>query len=499
VAIYHLSVKPISRGVGRSATAAAAYRSGELVHDLSTDEVFDYTRKRGVEHSEIVLPTEAARQDINWARDREALWNAAEIAEKRKDARVAREYEVALPHELTNSQRADLVRAFAGELANRYGVAVDFSIHAPHREGDERNTHAHIMTTTRRVLATGLGEKASIEWSDTDRAKKGLEPSKVEVKAIRERWAMLTNEHLKERGIEARVDHRSLEAQGIDRVPTSHLGPAVSGMERRGIATEVVKRISLELASERLARAAEIGKLERERAEVRQSMLDLSGDLKNAQRERDRFSGLKLGTPAADRGADRELPARPSDDLPQAAEGYARAFMDGARMREQGLPILEHQRVELEKAGRELDRLRPGAAQDLRQAFRYEPQAREALRRRPGAERAQAMVEVLKYEDRVRKDPALKADRIMKAWRRLEGEHKQLEKGEERTRVEEQLQGLTREIKGNDNLQGLVRDRYRSLGLSSGESRLGAVLEERDLKRALTLSLGRGRDYGLEM
>ena len=291
MAIYHLSVKPISRAGGSYATAAAAYRSGELVHDLTSDEVFDYTRKRGVEHSEIVLPTAAARADINWARDRQALWNAAEIAEVRKDARVAREYEVALPHELNRSQRVELVRAFAGELANRYGVAVDFSIHLPHRSGDDRNHHAHIMTTTREVTATGLGPKAAIEWSDTDRRKKGLEPAKSEVKAVRERWAALTNEHLLERGIGARVDHRSLQDQGIDREPQSHLGPAVSGMERRGMETEVGKRISWEMqvaAQARLERAAEIGKLAREREQLQLSTLDLSGDLKLAKEERAR-------------------------------------------------------------------------------------------------------------------------------------------------------------------------------------------------------------------
>jgi ATP-dependent exoDNAse (exonuclease V) alpha subunit len=291
MAIYHLSVKPISRAGGRSATAAAAYRSGELVHDLTSDEVFDYTRKRGVEHSEIVLSEAAARADINWARDRQSLWNAAEIAEVRKDARVAREYEVALPHELKREQRVELVRAFSAELANRYGVAVDFSIHAPHRNGDDRNHHAHIMTTTREVTATGLGSKAAIEWSDTDRRKKGLEPAKTEVKAIRERWAALTNEHLLERGIGVRVDHRSLQEQGIDREPQSHLGPAVSGMERRGMETEVGKRISWEMqaaAQARLERAAEIGKLAREREQLQLSSLDLSGDLKLAKEERAR-------------------------------------------------------------------------------------------------------------------------------------------------------------------------------------------------------------------
>lgn len=291
MAIYHLSVKPINRAGGRSATAAAAYRSGELVHDLTSDEVFDYTRKRGVEHSEIVLSAAAARADINWARDRQALWNAAEVGEKRKDARVAREYEVALPHELNRGQRVELVRAFAGELANRYGVAVDFSIHAPHRSGDERNHHAHIMTTTREVTATGLGAKAAIEWSDTDRRKKGLEPAKSEVKAIRERWAALTNEHLLQRGIEVRVDHRSLAEQGIDREPQSHLGPAVSGMERRGMETEVGKRIAWEMraaAQERLERAAELGKLEREHRALAKDSLILDGDIAAAKAERDR-------------------------------------------------------------------------------------------------------------------------------------------------------------------------------------------------------------------
>ena len=289
MAIYHLSIKPVSRGRGRSATAAAAYRSGELVQDLTSGEGFDYTRRRGVEHTEIVLPTAAAKLDINWARDRESLWNAAELAEQRKDARVAREYEVALPHELNAKQRTELVRAFASDIANRYGVAVDFAVHKPHRSGDERNHHAHIMATTREVTATGFGAKAAIEWSDTDRAKRGLSAAKVEVKVIRARWADLTNEHLKDRGLEIRVDHRTLESQGINREPTTHLGPAVSALERRGIETEVGKRIAWQrqaAAQERLERAAELGKIEREKESLERSILDLSGDLNAARKGR---------------------------------------------------------------------------------------------------------------------------------------------------------------------------------------------------------------------
>jgi ATP-dependent exoDNAse (exonuclease V) alpha subunit len=289
MAIYHLSTKPVSRGQGRSSTAAAAYRAGDRVLDLTTDQTFDYTRKRGIEHAEIVLPTVAAQRDINWARDRQALWNAAERAEKRKDARVAREYEVALPYELTKGQRVALVRAFAWELANRYGVAVDFALHRPHRAGDERNYHAHILTTTRQVEPTGLGAKASIEWSDQDRARKGLGPAKKEVVALRERWGALTNEHLRERGLQIRVDHRTLEAQGIERAPTTHLGPAVWAMERRGIETEVGLRVREQHAQEaqrRLERAAELGRLEREAHEMESSILDLSSDLQAALRAR---------------------------------------------------------------------------------------------------------------------------------------------------------------------------------------------------------------------
>lgn len=286
MAIYHLSVKPVSRGAGRSATAAAAYRAAELVADARTGEVFDYTRKRGVEHAEIVLPTAVAKRDINWARDRQRLWNAAEAAEKRKDARVAREVEVALPHELGKAERLALTRAFAQTLADRYGCAVDFAVHAPHRAGDTRNHHAHLLATTRQIEAVGLGAKTTIELKDVDRARLGLGPAKEEVKAVRALWAGLANEHLAEQGHTARVDHRTLAAQGIEREPTFHLGPAVTAMERRGIETEVGWRARAEV-DERLLAAAELGRLERERQALQQSILDLTGDLAAARKDRD--------------------------------------------------------------------------------------------------------------------------------------------------------------------------------------------------------------------
>ena len=304
MAIYHLTVKPVSRSGGRSATAAAAYRAGELVHDQTTGQTFDYTRKLGVLHREIVLPTACARQDINWARDREALWNEAERAENRSNSRVAREYEIALPHELTRAQRLELVRGFAAEIADRHGVAVDFAIHAPHRDGDQRNHHAHLLATTRVIEPGGLGEKATIEWSDTNRRKAELEPAKKEIEAIRACWTGLQNEKFRELGLPFRVDHRSLAAQGIEREPTTHLGPAVASMERRGMATEVGRRLereALEAAQRRLEKAAELGKVEREGRELSVSIIDVSGNLEAAKREREQGLGkAHEPTPALD-------------------------------------------------------------------------------------------------------------------------------------------------------------------------------------------------------
>ena len=285
MAIYHLSVKLITRGAGRSATAAIAYRAADRVPDERTGLVFDYSRKRGVEHTEVVLPS-AVAESAAWARDRVRLWNAAEAAENRKDARVAREYEVALPHELKAQDRVQLVRAFAQELAERHGCAIDFAIHAPHRDGDVRNHHAHILATTRCVGGTSLGAKTDMELKDTDRAKKGLSAGRVEVTAIRERWAALVNERLVEHGDDAQIDHRSLAAQGEDRDPTVHKGHIVTAIERRGESAGVAERVREEVTG-RLQRAAELGRLERESHELARSIIDTNTKLEAALAERD--------------------------------------------------------------------------------------------------------------------------------------------------------------------------------------------------------------------
>jgi ATP-dependent exoDNAse (exonuclease V) alpha subunit len=243
MAIYHASIKPIKRSEGRSATAAAAYRAAEKIHDRGTGQTFDYTRKRGVEHKEIVLSTQAAKADINWPRDRQELWNAAEAAEKRKDSRVAREYELALPYEISKRERAELARTYALEIANRYNVAVDVAVHKPHRAGDTRNFHAHIITTTREITPAGLGRKTDPELGEADRKKKGLCTGPEEVTYMRARWEAIANDYLKVHGYDARIDHRSLKDQGVDREPTTHLGPAVTEILRKGRHSFVDERI----------------------------------------------------------------------------------------------------------------------------------------------------------------------------------------------------------------------------------------------------------------
>lgn len=222
MASYHLQVKTISRSQGRSATAAAAYRAGERIHDARQQIEHDYTRKRGVEHAAIVLPAGAPA----WAEDRAGLWNAAEAAENRKNSQVAREFEVALPHELDHDARVALALDFAAELVDRHQVAADVAIHAPHRDGDERNAHAHIMLTTRRLDASGLGEKT--------REFVVKSQSAAVVSHWRERWADMQNAALQAHGEHARVDHRSLAAQGLGREAEIHLGPDAAAAVRNG-------------------------------------------------------------------------------------------------------------------------------------------------------------------------------------------------------------------------------------------------------------------------
>ena len=231
MAIYHFSIKPISRGDGRSAVAAAAYRSAQILDDHRYGKVQDYARKSGVELSQIYAPADTAPDLL----DRNKLWNTVEKSENRKDACLAREFEIAFPNELNEQQRKAMLDELCKQIVNKYAVVVDASIHAPHTEvgSDERNYHAHIMFTTRAIDPTS-GLFASKKYRDFNK-----DLGSQTTKQWREDFALLANKHLELGGFESRVDHRSLKDQGSDLEPTIHEGPEVTQLRRRGIDTDI--------------------------------------------------------------------------------------------------------------------------------------------------------------------------------------------------------------------------------------------------------------------
>jgi hypothetical protein len=224
VASYVCQVQTIQRAAGRSTVAAAAYRSGQLLTDERLAMEFDFAGKSGIEHNEILAPNDTPAA----FRDREALWNAAEKSERRKDAVPAREILLALPHELDFEQRRGLVRDFVAKHVVARGMIADIAMHQPGKEGDQRNFHAHVLVTTRRVGVDGFGPKEPSWWSPQ------------QVRDWRAGWADIQNEHLRRHlGPNApQVSHLSLAEQGVDRTPTEHLGPSVTAMERRDEATD---------------------------------------------------------------------------------------------------------------------------------------------------------------------------------------------------------------------------------------------------------------------
>jgi hypothetical protein len=218
MAIYHLSAQVIGRSSGRSATAAAAYRAAIQITDVRTGLLHDYSRKGGVAHAEIIAPAGVPA----WVQDRTELWNRVEAAEKRKDAQLAREVNIALPVELSKEQQIDILRSFVREQYVGKGMIADLTVHL----GDRNNPHAHVMLTTREITSAGFGNK-NREWNQKELL--------IEQRAA---WEEHANHALERAGFDSRIDHRTLEAQGIDRRPQVHLGPNVIKMERRGFTTE---------------------------------------------------------------------------------------------------------------------------------------------------------------------------------------------------------------------------------------------------------------------
>jgi Ti-type conjugative transfer relaxase TraA len=226
MAIYHFSGTIITRSQGRSAVACAAYRSGEELYDDRYDKTHDYTKKQDVVFTEILLLDHAPL----WMKDREKLWNFVEKSEKRKDTQLSREFNFALPRELTLAQNIELAKAFVSK-----GMVVDLCIHDGKMKNGERQPHAHIMLTMREVTPDGFGQKVR-EWNQ-----------KENLLLWREAWADIANKHLFLHEHDIKIDHRTLEAQGIDLEPQYKIGSAI--------------------ASERMARLADYQRIARENGE----------------------------------------------------------------------------------------------------------------------------------------------------------------------------------------------------------------------------------------
>lgn len=380
-------VNAISRGDGRTATAAAAYRACCVVACERLGVTHDYTRKHGLEVAEIVLPANAPA----WANDRARLWNAAELAERngergpnamafKADAQVAREFFFTFPHELTTASRIAVARTIAQHLADTHGVAADIAIHAPGREGDERNWHCHILTTTRRMTTKGLGAKAR-EWVDK---KTGPKLSKT----LRAFIAGTLNEALAAEGKAdlVRVEHRSFKDRGSAQVATKHQGPAKTHALRKQ-----QRRAREDWIAEH--RAAQKTMHERERAAL-QARLDFALQVKTAALSRQAREGAaRIRQELAD--------LRRSDTGPT---GLRRIFLivTGRAMRE-AFDRQARDAVRIQAARAKLAELKAGlrieaqafrAGQDQERAVladrhaRHEEQLRQALTSREGLDRA---------------------------------------------------------------------------------------------------------------
>ena len=246
MAIYHLCIKIISRGKGKSAVAASAYRSGEKIKNEYDGIVHDFTRKGGIAHTEILLPQNAPQEFAN----RSVLWNSVEKKEKSKNSQLAREIEIALPKELDREKQIELVRNYVKENFVDVGMCADIAIH----DKNDGNPHAHILLTMRPLnedktwgakskkeyILDENGEKVklkngnyktrkinTVDWNEQDKAEHW-----------RKAWADIINKCLEENSIQDKVDHRSYQRQGIEQISTIHLGVSATQMEKKGIATD---------------------------------------------------------------------------------------------------------------------------------------------------------------------------------------------------------------------------------------------------------------------
>jgi ATP-dependent exoDNAse (exonuclease V) alpha subunit len=234
LAIYHLTAKIVRRSAGRSVVAAAAYRAGERLEENRTGNTYDFTHKGGVEYSEILVPDGAP----DWTHDRSKLWNAVDECEKRKDAQLARDLELALPIELDATAQVALLRDFVHHHFVTKGMVADCAIH----RDNPNNPHAHVLLTMRPFGKNGFGLKER-SWN-----------ARASLEVWRRGWEEVANKHLALAGLSVRIDHRTLKAQQLDLIPGRKIGVSLERQQ----STDLPHRIAERVAEQR-AIAAENG------------------------------------------------------------------------------------------------------------------------------------------------------------------------------------------------------------------------------------------------
>lgn len=367
MAIYSASLSAIARSDGRSATAAAAYRAGCVIVDPRTGEIHDYTRKGGVldagePGAEVILPSGGAA-------GRSAFWGTVELHHKRKDAVTARELRVALPAELPPHAQIRLAREISAALSQEYGVAVDVCVHEPSKDGDDRNTHAHILMSACTVSDDGkLGRKC--DALDPIHCKRNGLPTAAEF--IRPLWERLANAALADAGSDARIDHRSHAERGLAEVPGSHHGPAVTEILRSGRDSDVADRIAAQaaavIARQVLDAQAAAQLLEAQAAEA---LADLAAELE-----------VERVQAAAEReAAEREAKARAQAEAAERARAAAEAAQAQALAAEQAVQAAEAEQraVEAQRQAQARAAERLQAVQDAEQALAARDAAQRAV------------------------------------------------------------------------------------------------------------------------
>lgn len=426
MAIFHHSTQVIGRSSGRSSVAAAAYRLGVAMVDERTGQKHDFTRKAGVDSWHTLAPSNAPE----WVNDPARLWNEVEAAEKRKDAQLCREVNIALPKELTPDQGKALALEYAREQWTQRGMVSQVAFH----DLDGNNPHCHVMLTMREIGPDGFGKKVR-EWNDHALAT-----------TYREAWAQKANEALERYGHAARIDHRTLEAQGIDRAPTQHQGPKAAAMEQRGLTPDRQRVMPVPQAMDHAQAVAEL-KREREKLASAQEMEQAKAKAQQAAQD------VKAVRYALD-DAQAEAKAQRASAL--AEESAARVYRDAAARRDyrqrealaqvegwrKAHPVLalfyepsrvQGQRRKAEEAAKSRDEAKAQEKAKAAAVAEHWAKAKEM------EQAAQTMAQALEKAEAIAKSKAAEVERLRErhAWESLTPEQQQQKREQERAaRVE---------------------------------------------------------------